>query len=460
MDALFSVLGFVVVIGLLVTIHEWGHFQTARLFNIKVTHFSIGFGKPIWSRQRGETQYQVAMIPLGGYVKFADEREAEVAQEDLPRAFNRQSVYKRIAVVAAGPLINLLFAWLVFAAIQWLGTSTLKPMVNLESLAPQSELHQQLSNFPEDTIWELKVVDDKPVQSWQEVHHQLLQAAVNQETAVQLSLTPLGQDVPLNVELSTQVIDLNDSKVGPVQALGLHPASLPFAPIVGQVIEDSPAAKAGLQEQDLIVQIDNQPVEDWMSFVQWTHQHPNYATTVVVQRGEVELSLPITIGAFERDGETLGRIGIGVFNDRTTMLPYMNQLSYGFVDGLIYGWNHAVDMTVMTFKMLERLVFGDLGLHNLSGPLSIAQFSGQAIQSGVIAFLGLLGLLSLSIGLLNLLPIPVLDGGHLLYYIIEIFKGSPVSDKWMAAGQTIGLVLIMSLTFLALFYDVLRITNG
>jgi regulator of sigma E protease len=459
MDILFSVVGFVLIIGILVTIHEWGHFQMARTFNIKVTHFSIGFGKPVWCSKHSETQYQIAMIPLGGYVKFADEREGEIPESDLHRAFNRQSVWKRIAVVAAGPVVNLIFAWFVFALIFMAGTNEVKPLVNVDSVAKDSVMHEWLETQPHDLLWQVHAVEQQTVMSWKDVHYQLLQAAVAQKSSIELSLQSFeGQqskivELPINIDLDQQNIDLFSS-------VGLHPAPLPFKPVVGQVLENGSADQAGLKPNDIIVSVDQLLVDDWLEFVEWVHLNPGKQTTIVILRSGKEYSMPITIDEIERDGDIIGRIGLGVLNDIDMMLPYMNQVNYGFWESLSKGGQRSVEMTVMTFSMFKQLLVGDLSISNLSGPVSIAQFSGQAIQTGMISFLSLLAIMSLSIGLLNLLPIPALDGGHLMYYLLEIIKGSPVSEAWYLRGQMVGLFIIISLTLLALFNDVLRITTG
>lgn len=466
MDFLWSLIGFVIVIGVLVTIHEWGHYQVARWFNIKVLEFSIGFGKPLWQKQKGETLYKISAIPLGGFVRFVDEREGEVAEEDLPRAFNRQSVYKRIAVVAAGPLINLLFAWLVFTIIFLLGISTLKPLI--EDVPNNTPLAQVLSTDELQTNagqslhqWELVEFNQQPVQAWNEVNQKLMLALIDHQNTASFTLKELigGEEIRIN-DLAISSLDLDKPDENWVSALGFHPAAPKVPAFIGYISADGAAANSNLHIGDQIIAIDDIAINNWSQLVHTVQAMPNQTVLIKFLRQGVEFSDKVVIGSVEENGETIGRIGLGLQVDRNTMAPFSNIIQYGFGEAMIQGWQRMQDLTYMSLQMLKKMLFGEVSLSHLSGPLTIAQMSGQAVQSGLINFLGLLGLLSLSIGILNLLPIPVLDGGHLLYYLVEIVKGSPVSERIMLYGQSIGLFLIISLTLLAVFNDILRISNG
>lgn len=458
MSFLWSLLGFVIVIGILVTIHEWGHYQVARWFNIKVLKFSIGFGKPIWTKQGKETEFQLALIPLGGYVKFADENEAPVADSDLDRAFNRQSVYKRFAVVAAGPVVNLLFAWLVFAAIYMIGVSGIKPM--FEQPIAGSALEQALPD--NEQAWLVSAIDQQAVNSWLTIREQLLQALINDQASVSVTLESLGSAQIKHLDsVSLADLELDNHKQNWVRVLGFEPMAVPVPALIGQMKAGAPADLAGIQSGDLVLSIDEQPVEVWQDVVKYVRDLPNRQVVVQVLRNEVVYRLPVELAEQAlADGTVIGYLGVGVQVDQQTLAPYMVTAQYGFIESMQLGWQKNLDFIDMSLMMIKKMLFGEVGLDNLSGPVSIAQFSGQALQTGLISFLTLLGLLSLSLGILNLLPIPVLDGGHLVYYIVEMIKGSPVSEGVMSIGQKIGLVLILSLTILAITNDLIRITNG
>ena len=458
MSVIWSVIGFVLVIGILVAIHEWGHYQVARWFNIKVLTFSIGFGKPIWTRKGAETEFQVAMIPIGGYVKFADEREAPVDEMDVDRAFNRQSVYKRFAVVAAGPLVNLIFAWLVFSAIYLIGVSAMKPI--FDAPLAGSALERALPN--NEQAWLVLKANQQPVSSWGTIREQLLKSLVNGEPSISITLKSIETGEIKDVDsLSLSGLDLNNSKQNWMKTLGFQSAAIDIPAHIGSVKEGGPANQANIKSGDMVTSIDGQLVETWQDLVAIVGAMPNQTVSVTVLREQAYLNKVVKLGSnIDKAGLNKGYLGVGVQVDDALMAPYMVTTRYGFVDAIKLGWQKNLDFIDMSLVMMKKMLFGEVGLDNLSGPVSIAQFSGQALQTGLISFLTLLGLLSLSLGILNLLPIPVLDGGHLVYYIVEMVKGSPVSEGVMVFGQKIGLLLIISLTILALSNDLIRITNG
>ena len=464
MSIVWSILGFVIVMGLIVTIHEWGHYQVARWFNIKVVKFSIGFGKPIYSRQGKETEFVISQFPLGGYVKFADEREGLVEPQDLKRAFNRQSVYKRFAVVAAGPLVNLLFAWLVFTAMYMIGVSGLKPLTH--SFKVDSPLYQSLQNsqeeFESDQAWSVSEIDGVAVYSWQMVHQQLLRSLAVDRKHIEILFTyPENnrQTYLTNVSLST--LDINNPDQGWLQQLGFVPTKPIVPAVLGQIIVDGPAMKAGLSVGDKVLTIDEKLVSNWQDFVKVVQANPQTQVNVEFERSGVIYHQSVSLGMSQlKSGDAVGVMGVGVLIDEELLETYSVTIAYGLFEALKQGYNRSEDLVVMSLTMLKRMLIGDVSTDNLSGPVSIAQFSGQALQTGLIAFLSLVGLLSLSIGILNLLPIPILDGGHLVYYLIEMIKGSPVGEQVMVVGQTLGLMIIIGLTFLALFNDLIRISHG
>ena len=462
MTVLWSFFGFIVVMGLVVTIHEWGHYQVARWFNIKVKAFSIGFGKSIYEKQGAETCFKIGMIPLGGYVRFLDEAEGPIPEGELARAFNRQSVYKRFAVVAAGPVINLVFALLVFSVMYMVGVSGLKPVFNgVEMDTPVGKTLPD-SFFQADNVWSLVQVGKEDVYSWRMVHQALLKAKIHHENTIDLVVERVDTgDKLLLKQVSLDVLDLNQPEQNWLQLLGFKSFDIPLPPVLGQVMAEGAADKAGLVFQDEIVAINDVATPLWMDLVKAIQAAPNQSVQVHYFREGALYTTSALLGQKTLvSGQVVGQMGIGVYVPPERLEPYTVVTKYGVVEAVQQGYQRSVDLFNMSLVMLQRMFFGDVSLQHLSGPLSIAQFSGQAMQSGLVTFLGLLGLISLSIGLLNLLPIPILDGGHLVYYLVEMVKGSPVSAQVMAVGQRIGIVLIIGLTFIALFNDVLRISKG
>lgn len=462
MTILWSILGFIVVMGVVVSLHEWGHYQVARWFNIKVVTFSIGFGKTLYQKQGKETCFKIGLFPLGGFVKFVDEREGPVAAEDLSRAFNRQNVYKRFAVVAAGPIVNLLLAWFVFAVIYMIGINGSKPIFS--QVTEQSPLAASISKSTslDNQAWSVLAVDNQPVSSWQMVHETLLSALVMEKTVVDMTIEDITSQQRIQLtEISLSALDLNTPKQDWLRTLGFEPFQPSFPVVVGEIVSGGPADRAGLRHKDIILEIAGESVSDWLTFVDVVQLHPGELVNVSYQREGTLFNVEILLDQVTlQDGHVVGRMGVGVDLPQEMIAKYTSTVQYGPVEALKHGYQRSVDLFGISLVMMQRMFFGDVSLENLSGPLSIAQFSGKALQTGLISFLSLLGLISLSIGLLNLLPIPVLDGGHLLYYLVEMVKGSPVSEQVMAVGQTIGLVLIVGLMFVALFNDVVRMSHG
>ena len=462
MSILWSILGFILVMGIVVSLHEWGHYQVARWFNIKVLTFSIGFGKTLYEKQGKETCFKIGAFPLGGFVKFVDEREGPVSEEDLSRAFNRQNVYKRFAVVAAGPIVNLLLAWFVFALMYMVGVNGSKPIFN--KVTEQSPLAVSISEVTslDDQAWSVLAVENQPVSSWQMVHENLLSALVMEKEVVDLTIENITSQQYFQLkDISLSDLNLNTPKQDWLRTLGFEPFQPSLPVVLGEIVTGGPADKARLRNKDFVLDVADQPVSDWFTFVNVVQSHPGELVKVTYQREGVISTVDVLLEQSSlQDGRLIGRMGVGVDVPKELIAKYTSTIQYGPIDALKHGYQRSVDLFGMSLVMMKRMFFGDVSLDNLSGPLSIAQFSGKALQTGLISFLSLLGLISLSIGLLNLLPIPVLDGGHLLYYLVEMVKGSPVSEKIMAVGQTIGLVLIVGLMFVALFNDVVRISHG
>lgn len=458
MSFLWALIGFVIIIGVLVTIHEWGHYAVARYFNVKVLQFSIGFGKPIVKKQWGETQYQIGLIPLGGYVKFLDERVEPVSGEERERAFNRQSVYKRFAIVMAGPAINLFFAWLLFALVSMIGVVTPKPIFSQP--AESTPLAAALASEPIEDIAVVTRANGQAVKGWQDVQQAVLQGLVHSQEDFNLGFSDLGGQGYREVRVPLTSLDINDLNTSWLSALGFEPFQPRLQAYIGDVVAGSPAEQLGLQSGDLIVAVDDRFIADWSELIAYVQPRAGELIVIDYERDGVRFRDSVRLDAFEHNGERQGRLGIGVDASQVALSDYFQTTRLGPIDALVYGYNRSVDFTAMTLAMLKRMLLGQVSIEHLSGPISIANFSGQALQSGLVTFLGLMALLSLSLGILNLLPIPMLDGGHLVYYLIEMVRGKPVSEQVQEVGFRIGLLIIVGLTLLAISSDIVRLTNG
>lgn len=455
-----SVFFFIVALGILITIHEFGHYWVARKMGVKVLRFSIGFGKPLWT-YRGKadnTEYVIAAIPLGGYVKMLDEREAPVAPHELNRAFNRQPLRSRFAIVFAGPLFNFLLAILVYWAIFIIGISGLKPVVGV--VAPNSIAHSSGLRAG-DVIVE---VDGKITPTWETVVLAMLDRALEQQ-AVAIKVRQRDQlDVMRNLNLTS--ITGNDLDQGNLlESIGITPSRPKLPAVLGQLEEGGPAQQAGLQVGDKIIAVDGQPVADWDAWVAYVRPRANQMIHVDIERKQVtgtgeQLERQVfqvrPAAVTTKDG-TIGRIGVGVKVPDELPAELQSILRYSPGEAIIPAVMKTWDMSVLTLRMLYKMITGMLSASNLSGPISIAQYAGSSADAGLVAFLGFLAIVSISLGVLNLLPIPLLDGGHLMYYLIEAVKGSPVSDDAQMLGQRVGIALLGTLMIFAFYNDLARL---
>jgi regulator of sigma E protease len=455
MSLLITVLAFVVALGCLIVVHELGHYLVARWCNVKVLRFSVGFGRPLWRRVMGRdrTEWVIAAFPLGGYVKMADEREAGVAAEDLPRAFNRQSVHRRFAIVAAGPIANFLLAIFFYWILFLHGLPGVKPVLGPSVPGTAAE---QAGFIAGETIVR---IDGKPVATWQDARWMLLQHAVRR-AAVAVEVRDDEGRVATR-ELVMSGLTAEDLDRDFLRVVGLMPFRPAFEPVIGSVLQGGAAERGGLRAGDEIFAINNQRIVSWQQVVDIIRDHPDKTLTFEVRRtGMPPAVLTVTPAAVRENGRPIGRIGAAPLVDRGAMAGLITEVRYGPLESLARASHRTWDTSLFTLKMLGKMIVGEVSLRNLSGPITIADYAGQTAQSGWISYLLFLALISISLGVLNLLPIPLLDGGHLMYYMVEIFKGSPVSDYAMEVGQRIGIALLFTLMAFALYNDINRLISG
>jgi regulator of sigma E protease len=454
MTLLHTLAAFLVALAVLIVFHELGHYIAARLCGVKVLRFSVGFGKPLWTKVVGpdRTEWSVAALPLGGYVKMLDEREAPVPPAELHRAFNRQNVWKRIAIVAAGPIANFLLA----IAIYWLlllgGTTEPKPIL----AAPEAKTPAATAGVASgDTVL---AINGKPVATWQDLRWSLIELAVDRKPVVLEVRDALGGTRVRKLDLG----ELNAERIeGDVLgAVGLKLYRPDLAPVIGKVVSGSVAERAGLREGDRIVAIDGEPVRSWDAMVAVVRASAGKPVGLEVDRAGTERVVTVVPEASGKEGERIGRIGAGPKVDPAQLKDLMVEVHYGPVQALGHAANKTWDMSVFSLRMLGKMLTGDVSWRNLSGPVTIADYAGQAAQVGLAPYLAFLALISISLGVLNLLPIPLLDGGHLMYYAAEIVKGSPVSERVMELGQRVGLTVLLFLMAFAFYNDINRLVSG
>lgn len=446
-----NILAVIVVLGLLVTFHEFGHFWVARRCGVKVLRFSVGFGKPLWSRiDRQGTEFAIAAIPLGGYVKMLDEREAPVPEEQLDQAFNRKTVWQRIAIVAAGPIANFLLAivayWVLFVA----GTTVVSPMVG--SVAPDSPAAEAgLSNGDE-----IVAIQGDEMRSWEDVNLKLV-SIIGFSGELDIDARPEGASDPQRFGLSVTDYLVRQDPPQPLQTLGITPWQPEFPAVLGQVVSGEAADQAGLEAGDRMVAVNGETVDDWMHFVNMIRSSPGETLQLTYERNGEQSSADLTPGRNRLDtGVEIGYIGAGA-EQVEWPAEFQREIRYGPIEAVGQAVSRTGAMTLLTLDAIRKMFVGLISPSNLSGPITIAQVSGDSARAGMEAFIGFLAYLSISLGVLNLLPIPVLDGGHLLYYFMEVVRGRPVSEKTQAVGLRIGLAMVGTLMLMALYFDLMRL---
>lgn len=451
MQFLISLFAFLFAIAILVVFHEWGHFWVARRFGVKVLRFSVGFGKPLWRHQaKSGVEYVVAAIPLGGYVKMLDERnEEEPVPEALkPYAFNRKPLWVRFLVVLAGPAFNFIFAILAYWLMFMIGVNSMVARVG--DVTPDSIAYHAGVQTGDHIL----TVDDQAATSWQAVHRALLGRLGDTESLKVQVKTSVGKDATYWLPLKDW--ELKGDRPNPIFALGIEPYRPPIPAVVEKVVPESAAEIAGIVPGDTVISLNHQPITRWKDFTRIVTANPDQPLALMVLReGQThELTLTPRLKVSDQ-GERVGFAGIAV---KAPPLPddLITREHLGPWDALVGGVHKTADTIGMTFQLLGKMIVGKLGLKHLSGPIAIAEGAGATAVVGVAYYLGFLALISISLGVINLLPIPVLDGGHLLFYVVEAIIGRPVSEKVQLMGFKIGFMLLISLMVIAFYNDVVR----
>jgi len=449
-DLLWNLASFVVALGILVTVHEYGHFWVARKNGVKVEKFSVGFGKPIWRKTDSHgTEFVLALIPLGGFVKMLDERVDDVQPEDKDKTFNGKSVYQRIAIIGAGPFANFAFAIFAFYLMFLIGVPSIKPVIGnivKESIAAQADL------APNSEIIE---VSGKRTLDWQSVNLALV-GEIGSDF-IELKTKQLNSSVIKNYRLNTKEWKFSPAKESSLASLGITP----FRPVVhnelAHIEKGSPAELAGFKIGDKLIAINGKSVNgNWQQFSETIKNYPEEKVAVTVSRNGLKQDINVTPKLRKVNGLKIGFLGVA---PRVDPWPdeYKIDLSYGVVDAVGQSFTRTWDLVTLSFDMIGKLITGDVSVKNLSGPIAIAQGAGANADYGFVYFLGFLALISINLGIINLLPLPVLDGGHLLYYVIELLTGKPVPDKIQETGFKIGAMALLALMSIALFNDISRL---
>ena len=450
MDVLQQILAFIVTLGILVSFHEYGHFWVARRCGVKVLRFSVGFGSPLFSwRDRQGTEFAVAAIPLGGYVKMLDEREGEVPSAELHRAFNNQTVGKRMAIVLAGPIANFLLAIAVYWLVFVLGVSALAPVIG----EVEAESPAYLAGLTPGH--EIVAVDGEPTANWQDINLALINR-IGATGAINITTRYSADSSEQINQVAVTDWMVDQETPDPMGALGIERYYPPMPNQVRDVVPENPAQLAGVQAGDWIVAVDGQPVGDWFALSDLIESRPKQPLTLTIERDGRRFDLAMVAGSTERGGKTVGIVGI--YPPQVEYPPEMQrEIRYGPLAAIGQAIDQTGEMISFTLVSIKNIIIGIISVKNLSGPITIAKVAGASADVGLVAYLQFLAYVSISLGLINLFPIPVLDGGHFMYYLIEAIRGKAVSEKTQMLGLRVGLSIIAALMFMALYNDLTRL---
>ncbi len=453
LDTLIAIGAFALAISLLVAVHEWGHYIAARMSGVRVLEFSIGFGPAIWRRKAGvdATEYQLRALPIGGYVRLLDEREGPVAEDELHRSFNRRPYWQRIFVLAAGPGMNFLFAIVAYWAIFMVGTQAFAPLVG--GVAPGSVAEQAGLREGDRIV----AIEDRESPTWQAA----VMAIVGQILGEPLVRVTVEDDQGARRDL---VLDLSDQKKAILEegnlfaATGIEPMTAAL-PILGEIVPGGPAQMAGLAEGDRILAVGGEAISTWTQWVNFVRARPGESVPMTVLRDGIEQRLLVEIGSRPESPpqEASGPLGVGfvgvmISPEATSHLRVTQR--FGPLEALVRGARETGRITGLTFRVLGNMFTGDVSLRTLNGPVGIARFAGEAVQVSAVAFVTFLALVSVSLGILNLLPIPILDGGQIVNQTIEQLRGRPIAERTQLAVQRVGLALVLTIMVVALFNDI------
>jgi len=453
MSILFTIISFIVAISILVAIHEYGHYIVAKKLGVKILRFSIGFGKPLWTKRFGadQTEFVIASLPLGGYVKMLDKRETEVADNEAHREFTSQSVWTRIAIVAAGPAFNFIFAIIAYWLMFVVGVSGIKPIigtVDADGLAKQAGL---VSGY------EIVAINNNKTPIWDVAVKNIIPAVVDRSQAILELKDKEGNSVSRTLDFSATSGEIKVEQL--FKQLGFKPWQPSIKPVVGIVLENSPAKDAGFKVGDSIVAVNKIVTPDWIDVVELISSKPAEIVQVRILRNGQQQTIQVIPKKIVRKGKTIGQLGLGP----KSAAPYPKDMrvthGYNLFESIPRALSRTWDFSVLTFKMMGKIFTGEISIKNLSGPVSIARYAGFSASAGLARFLDFLAIVSISLGILNLLPIPILDGGHLTYYMIELIRKKPVSEETQEFASRIGIVLLFTLMSVALYNDIIRAFN-
>ena len=454
MSLLWTVGAFVVALAPLIVVHEFGHYLVARWCGVKVLRFCIGFGKPLVSKRwsRDGTEWALAAIPFGGYVKMLDEREEPVAPELLPFAFNRQPVFKRMVIVVAGPLTNLLFAAVIYCGIFMTGVTDLKPILG----EPTAGSPAALAGFQSGD--RVTAINGETIATWSELRKALLDALLDRQR-LEVAVVTSGNHAEMR-SLKPALARDGDLEGDPAEKLGMMLLRPRLDPVIGAVTPDSPAAQVGLQPGDVVLAIDGSTIADWGQAVVRIRPAYDKVLTIDILRSGTQKRFRLAPVRIIENGLPIGRLGIAVKPEPERYASMLVEERYGMVESMGHAVLEVWNTSSLSLRVIGRMAIGQVSVKNLSGPVTIADYAGQSAKMGISPYLRFIAFISISLGVLNLLPIPVLDGGHLMYYLVELFKGSPVSDSVLEAGQKIGFGILGLLMLFAFYNDIHRLIAG